>query len=161
MSSSVILQELKFCIEQVIDGKTQTVRPLRKFWKIFPDQKSFQFGFVCPAPGEHSVRIKFDWKHISGSPYEHCVTPDENNNPEPSMAELESELEDAIRDLYIEVGLSPPDDYRPGPSQDISISSSSSSDDSMIMELSPSTLKALKEKEERRSNSIPVERKRL
>ena len=94
MSSSVILQELKFCIEQVIDGKTQTVRPLRKFWKIFPDQKSFQFGFVCPAPGEHSVRIKFDWKHISGSPYEHCVTPDENNNPEPSMAELESYLED-------------------------------------------------------------------
>ena len=77
------------------------------------------------------------------------------------MAELESELEDAIRDLYIEVGLSPPDDYRPGPSQDISISTSSSSDDSVIMELSPSTLKALKEKEERRSNSIPVERKRL
>ena len=86
MSSSVILQELKFCIEQVIDGKTQTVRPLRKFWKIFPDQKSFQFGFVCPAPGEHSVRIKFDWKHISGSPYEHCVRDREASYSPPAGA---------------------------------------------------------------------------
>ena len=93
-----------------------------------------------------------------GSPYEYRVTPGQNNNPQPSMAELESELENAIRDLYIEAGLSPPDVSRPGPSQDLSMSSSS--EDSAILELSPSSLKAMKEKEERRSKRIPVETER-
>jgi len=72
MTKSMIYDQLKFCIEIENEGMVRSVVPLLRLWKVYPDRKTFQFGYETEF-GVHSVRVKWRGKHIVGSPFKHTL----------------------------------------------------------------------------------------